>query len=134
MSAFPTVVALDDPRAVDPALVGAKAANLARAHVAGLPALPGVVLTTSWSPADADVATDAWRRLSDDGANRVVVRSSSTGEDGGGSSMAGVFESVLDVGDEERFRDAVDAVVGSAASAHATPDSSTRRWPCWCSR
>ncbi len=117
MSASPTVVALDDPRAVDPALVGAKAANLARAHVAGLPALPGVVLTTSWSPADAEVATDAWRRLSDDGAHRVVVRSSSTGEDGGGSSMAGVFESVLDVGDEARFRDALDAVVGSAAAA-----------------
>ncbi len=32
MSAFPSVVVLDDPRAVDPALVGAKAANLARAR------------------------------------------------------------------------------------------------------
>ncbi|HEX4984141.1 MAG TPA: PEP/pyruvate-binding domain-containing protein [Ilumatobacteraceae bacterium] len=117
MSALPSVVVLDDPRAVDPALVGAKAANLARARSAGLPALPGVVLTTSWSPAAADAATDAWRDLSDGGARRVVVRSSSTGEDGGESSMAGVFESVLDVGDEARFLAAVDAVVGSAAAA-----------------
>jgi pyruvate,water dikinase len=31
--------------------------------------------------------------------------------------MAGVFESVLDVGDEERFIGAVDAVVNSAAAA-----------------
>jgi len=117
MSADPSVVALDDPRAVDPALVGAKAANLARARSAGLPALPGVVLTTSWNADQAEPAVDAWRRLSGDGASRVVVRSSSTGEDGGASSMAGVFESVLDVGDEQQFRVAVDAVVRSAAAA-----------------
>jgi phosphohistidine swiveling domain-containing protein len=117
MSAFPSVVALDDPRAVDPALVGAKAANLAHARSAGLPALPGVVLTTSWSPDHAESAVDAWRSLSGDGASRVVVRSSSTGEDGGESSMAGVFESVLDVGDEQQFRVAVDAVVRSAVAA-----------------
>jgi pyruvate,water dikinase len=117
MSTIPSVVELDDPRAVDPALVGAKAANLARARSAGLPALPGVVLTTSWSRNETDAATDAWRRLSDDGARRVVVRSSSTGEDGGESSMAGVFESVLDVDDEERFLVAVDTVVQSAAAA-----------------
>jgi pyruvate,water dikinase len=117
MSAIPSVVELDDPRAVDPALVGAKAANLARARSAGLPALPGVVLTTSWNPTEAESATAAWRRLSGDGARRVVVRSSSTGEDGGESSMAGVFESVLDVDDEDRFLVAVDTVVRSAAAA-----------------
>jgi pyruvate,water dikinase len=117
MTAFPPVVELDDPRAADPALVGAKAANLARARAAGLPALSGVVLTTSWSPAEAAAAGAAWRRLSDAGASRVVVRSSSTGEDGGESSMAGVFESVLDVGDEEHFHRAVDAVFGSATAA-----------------
>ena len=50
MSAFPAVVELDDPRAVDPALVGAKAANLARARSAGLPALPGVVLDHQLEP------------------------------------------------------------------------------------
>jgi rifampicin phosphotransferase len=83
MSALPSVVELDDPRAVDPALVGAKAANLARARSAGLPALPGVVLTTTWSSSEIHAAVDAWRQLSGDGATRVVVRSSSTGEDGG---------------------------------------------------
>jgi pyruvate,water dikinase len=117
MPACPTVVALDDPCSADPALVGAKAASLARARSAGLPALPGVVLTTTWRPSETGAAVDAWRRLSGDGTSRVVVRSSSTGEDGDGSSMAGVFESVLDVGDEERFIVAVDAVVNSAAAA-----------------
>ncbi|MFY1632427.1 PEP/pyruvate-binding domain-containing protein [Solwaraspora sp. WMMB335] len=37
-------IALDDPRAADPAVAGAKAAALARARRAGLPVLPGVVL------------------------------------------------------------------------------------------
>jgi pyruvate,water dikinase len=51
------------------------------------------------------------------GAPAVVVRSSSTGEDGSASSMAGVFESVLDVRDEAGFRAAVDAVVVSGGAA-----------------
>ncbi|MET0882682.1 MAG: hypothetical protein ABWZ13_00905, partial [Acidimicrobiales bacterium] len=45
------VVALDDPAAVAVGLTGGKAANLARAAVAGLDTLPGVVLTTAFSDA-----------------------------------------------------------------------------------
>jgi hypothetical protein len=45
----PTVISLDDPACVDPAISGAKAAWLARGRQAGLPVLPGVVVTTSVS-------------------------------------------------------------------------------------
>ena len=42
------LVDLTDDGAIDGSLVGAKAANLARARRAGLPVLPGLVLTTAW--------------------------------------------------------------------------------------
>ena len=99
-AARPTVVRLSDPRATDVSLVGAKAANLALARAAGLPTLPGAVLTTAWTGRSIDDAVAAWRAVSDDGRVPVVVRSSSTGEDGDASSMAGVFESILDVSGE----------------------------------
>ena len=54
--------------------------------------------------------------MSDDGRRPVVVRSSSTNEDGGTSSMAGVFTSVLDVADRMSFVQAVDDVLASAGS------------------
>ena len=51
-SPTPDLVGLDDPRALDPELAGAKAANLARAAVGGMPVLPGFALTThSFTPA-----------------------------------------------------------------------------------
>lgn len=43
------IVALTDPRAQDPALVGAKAADLARAQAHGLPVLPGVAVAVAES-------------------------------------------------------------------------------------
>jgi phosphoenolpyruvate synthase/pyruvate phosphate dikinase len=43
-AAQPAVVSLDTEQAKDPAVTGAKAANLARAAVAELPVLPGFVL------------------------------------------------------------------------------------------
>jgi pyruvate,water dikinase len=113
--------------ATDPACAGAKAAALARATVAGLPALPGLVL----SPDAADrVATSgstdsladvrrAWATLSSDGTDALVVRSSSTIEDGESSSMAGRFTSVLDVRGWTAFVDAVREVVESGAAVHA---------------
>ena len=113
----PAVVTLDDPAAGRPDLVGAKAANLARARSAGLPALPGVVLTTAWSQHDRDAAVTAWRVVSRQGSLPVVVRSSSTGEDGEASSMAGVFESILDVDGEAELLLALDDVMRSADRA-----------------
>jgi rifampicin phosphotransferase len=122
----PDLVDLADDDASDGSLVGAKAANLARARRAGLPVLPGAVLTTAWDhhgwshPSRLDwpgPARDVWRTMSDDGTRPLVVRSSSTNEDGGTSSMAGVFTSVLDVVGWTSFIDAVDRVLDSGRLA-----------------
>jgi phosphohistidine swiveling domain-containing protein len=116
------VVGLDDPSARDTVVVGAKAANLAHAKSAGLPALDGFVLTTMGTEALVDPATSAlveaalslaWSRLSAGGTVPLVVRSSSTVEDGASTSMAGVFTSVLDVSGKDEFDRAVRAVMRS---------------------
>jgi rifampicin phosphotransferase len=131
METFPRVsrgsdlVDLSDDGAVDGSLVGAKAANLARARRAGLPVLPGVVLTTDWdhrgwshpSRSEHSPARAAWETLGGSGERTLVVRSSSTNEDGGSSSMAGVFESVLDVRTWPSFVEAVDRVLASQRRA-----------------
>src|ERR687891_920857 len=123
------LVELVDADAADPSLTGAKAANLAMARRAELPVLPGMVLTTAWDHTgwshpsrihdDHSSAKTAWRRMSDDGRRPVVVRSSSTTEDGGTSSMAGVFTSVLGVTDWTSFVRAVDEVLASARTGLA---------------
>ncbi len=127
----PDLVDLTDHGATDGSLVGAKAANLAVAQRAGLPVLPGAVLTTAWDhrgwshPSRFDrpgPARAAWRTLGNEGARPLVVRSSSTNEDGGSSSMAGVFTSVLDVTDWTSFVDAVDQVLDSGRLADV-PDA-----------
>ena len=120
----PLVVTLADAAAADSALVGAKAAALARAAAAGLPVLPGFVVTTAasagWeatpSPAVEAAVRPAWARLSDDGRRALVVRSSSTVEDGESTSMAGMFTSVLDVQGWEGFLAAVATVLSSMKS------------------
>ena len=117
---------LADHGATEGSLAGAKAANLARARAAGLPVLPGVVLTTAWDhrgwshPSRYDrpsPARMAWDALAAGGEQPLVVRSSSTNEDGGSSSMAGVFTSVLDVRSWADFVAAVDEVLASGANA-----------------
>lgn len=111
----PLVVSLGDPTACDPHLTGAKAAALARASAVGLPVLPGAVLTTH-----ADVGSaigrlrSAWERLAEDGRRPLAVRSSSTVEDTATSSMAGVFDTVLDVEGWDALLDAIATVRRSA--------------------
>lgn len=125
----PGVLRLDDPRATDPDLVGRKAAVLAEAAQRGFPVLPGFVVTTATGAAlvaagGAAAASaplrapldSAWAELSAGGRRAVVVRSSSPGEDGATSSMAGQFTSVLDVGDHASFLAAVDRVMASAGA------------------
>jgi len=110
------VIDLGDARAIDPATAGAKAAALARAGVAGLPVLPGFVITTSADiDVDRDAIEEAWIRLSSDG-RPLIVRSSSTVEDADASSMAGRFRTVVGVHGWEAFIDAVREVLGSASS------------------
>ena len=59
----------------------------------------------------------AWQELSAAGRRPVVVRSSSTVEDGGSQSMAGMFTSLLDVCGWEAFLAAVDEVIESGGDA-----------------
>ena len=116
---------LDDPRARDPEVSGSKAAGLALASAHGIPTIPGVVMTTAVHerylqaarqlPDEvADGLREAWAVTSRDGARPLVVRSSSTVEDIGASSMAGQFRSVLDVRGWPAFLDALAAVLTSA--------------------
>jgi rifampicin phosphotransferase len=126
-STRPAVLRLDDPSAETVELVGAKAASLARSSRAGLPVLPGFVLTTAFdaSSLDADegapgggvAAREAWRALSDDGRTPLVVRSSATKEDTETSSMAGVFVSKVDVRDWDAFVAATREVLASRDAA-----------------
>lgn len=116
---------LRDPAALDADVVGAKAANLARAGREGFPVLPAFVVTTETHRAFLDhdrrlpdeVANgleEPWRELSADGRDALVVRSSSVVEDASGSSMAGQFRSVLDVRGWPAFLAAVVDVLRSA--------------------
>lgn len=112
----PSLVRLDDVRALDPELTGNKAAALARAARLRLPVLPGVVLTTA-APATAVLAGsppaelgEALTRAAADlagPAGRLAVRSSSPLEDSTTSARAGAFTTVLDV--------APDGVLAAAA-------------------
>lgn len=113
-----SLVALDDERALDPSLVGAKAAALARAATAGLPVLPGFVLSTS-ADIDRSELSEAWTEISQGGLVPLVVRSSSTAEDGADTSMAGRFRSVVGVTGWDAFESAVAAVQESAHGPRA---------------
>jgi rifampicin phosphotransferase len=125
----PMVVDLRAEEAISIDLVGAKAASLARSGRAGLPVLPGFVLTTALDPTvieggpAGEAIRRAWQTLTDDGRDALVVRSSATKEDSEASSMAGLFVSRLDVRGWGGFVDAVaevlaskDGVAGTAAS------------------
>jgi rifampicin phosphotransferase len=112
------VLWLDEEPARHPGLAGAKAANLASAIARGLPVVIGFVVSTRavrdhpHRPPDAVRA--AWRQLSGEGTAAVVVRSSSPGEDLAASSMAGVFDSVIDVHGWEELAASYGQVVHSA--------------------
>jgi pyruvate,water dikinase len=120
---LPLVITLEEAGRLDPAeapaLLGTKAASLARLLGAGFPVPPGVVVTAAavgdWGDqAHAQLRTAA-AALGRQG-QRFAVRSSSAAEDLAGASFAGQYETVLDVGLDE-LPDAVRRVVDSAASA-----------------
>lgn len=124
------VVPLADEAARDPHIVGAKAAALAAAASKQLPVLPGYVIHTSDTrriaeresiiPDDlAQALRFVWNELSMGGARPLVVRSSSTAEDGSDSSMAGMFTSVLNVISWDGFLDAIREVVASSGIVSA---------------
>lgn len=118
---------LQDERALQPDVVGSKAASLARAARRGLPVLQGWVLPVEviesrrTNPHDFHLALDQlWAAILETwGSPAVIVRSSSPVEDTENSSMAGRFESILDVGDPRSFEAAVEAVAESGESIGA---------------
>ena len=121
-------LSLDDPQATDPTLCGAKASALARASGLGLPVLPGFVVTTEavadlldvgrLRPAAETRVRERWASLSRRGNRSLVVRSSSVGEDGAESSMAGMFTSVTNVLGLDAFLEALVTVAHSARGPH----------------
>lgn len=117
----PQAIMLSDLQATDAAIAGAKAARLAQALRSGMPVLPGFVVTavgpdhTSGHDLVRTIGVrTAWAQLSDHGTAPLVVRSSSTAEDGDSSSMAGLFTSMVDVRGWRAFGAAVDEVLSSA--------------------
>ncbi|MGE0795345.1 MAG: PEP/pyruvate-binding domain-containing protein [Acidimicrobiia bacterium] len=119
---------LGSPAATDADLAGSKAAALARSRAAGLPVLPGFVVTTGAvrrpeaGPGRAVLADGvdgrlepAWRSLGGEHLP-LAVRSSSPVEDTATSSMAGRFTTVLDVTSWPAFLDAVATVLASAGT------------------
>ena len=111
--------ALSDCR--DTSLVGGKAANLGRLLRAGFPVPDGFVVTTrayrlaqaqsstgavadTMPAAVADELCQAYRSM---GGGRVAVRSSATAEDRAAASMAGQYETFLDVQGESGLLAAV---------------------------
>lgn len=123
----PGILPLGAPAARDPSLTGAKAANLARARLAGLPVLPGFVVATTATaggrldPVAVPGLHEAWSALHQAWPGALVVRSSSTVEDIGTSSMAGQFTSVLGVETWDGFMAAVADVLASSARPHDRP-------------
>jgi rifampicin phosphotransferase len=120
---LPPVITLAEAARLDPAaapaLLGSKAANLARLLGAGFPVPAGVVVTPAaaadWDQASAQLRSAA-AELASGRDQRFAVRSSATAEDLPGASYAGQYETVLDVPLDE-LPQAVRQVVDSAASA-----------------
>jgi phosphohistidine swiveling domain-containing protein len=140
----PLLIDLDDDRSLDPHLVGAKAARLARARRAGIPVLEGFVINGSASMHHMEIGADALTRRGSGGArlemmseplanaddltaaasllgSRLVARSSTTLEASG--RWSGAFSSYLDLAPDELPK----AIVGCWASAFSVQAISRQR-------
>jgi pyruvate,water dikinase len=122
----PLVVDLQDERALDPLTTGGKAAALARAANSAIATLPGIVLTTAFcneidDGAEIDSHPAVLEAFERAGGERrpLVARSSSVVEDTADSSMAGQFESVIDIRGLDAFTVAVKRVLVSRERAGA---------------
>ena len=125
-SGRPLVVDLAAAAARDATLTGGKASALATAAQAGLPTLPGIVLTTVLSDlvdggVDVTAVPDVREAFELAGGNErdLVARSSSVVEDSAESSMAGRFESVIGIHGLDAFVTAVRTVLDSRITAGA---------------
>jgi pyruvate,water dikinase len=112
---------LVDAAGDDPGAIGAKAANLAAARRRRIPVVDGFVVpvpvVAAHPTSPSEPTRQAWAELSAGGTVPLVVRSSAPGEDLANSSMAGVFDSVIDVAGWDDFAQAYARVVRSARGA-----------------
>ena len=118
-SGVETLVGLVDEAALDPVLVGSKAANLAKLRQAGFDVPDGLVLTTDAGEA-ADLGEELSRILDHFGDTPLAVRSSATAEDLPDSSYAGQYESFLGVRGRQQLETAVRTCLASLRSERAT--------------
>jgi len=102
MTTRPMIISLSE--ASDVSLVGGKAINLYRMMNAGLPVPEGFVVTTTAycsltnkTKMPEDVSSEIRKAYKDLGEPTVAVRSSATAEDMAEASMAGQYETFLDV-------------------------------------
>ena len=111
-------IVLDDEAALDPAVVGTKAASLGRLTRLGYAVPPGVVV-----PVGAPTVSDSHMVPAGLAALGpvVAVRSSAVAEDLADASFAGQYVTVLSVAadDADAVRTAIAEVVASVDSAHA---------------
>jgi pyruvate,water dikinase len=111
-------------QALDPALVGGKAINLARLIGAGFRVPDGFVITTAAFRAasgagemPAELAAQIIAHYRAMGSPSVAVRSSATAEDMANASMAGQYETILDVRDPDSLIQAVQRCWSSLRTA-----------------
>jgi pyruvate,water dikinase len=110
------VLSLEEAGALPAERVGGKARGLARLVSFGLPVPPAVVLDVSWHEAylagslETPAAGLEWP---------LAVRSSAADEDAADKSAAGQYESVMDVGDADALRAAIEHCYRAADSARA---------------
>jgi rifampicin phosphotransferase len=110
------VVILDEARRLDPSVLGAKAANLARLAAAGFPVPPGFVVTTAAQGHLREASPPLLEAAATFGAERFAVRSSGTSEDLDDASFAGQYETLLNV-PLEGLQEAVGRVFDSASAS-----------------
>lgn len=131
MSTANELCKLTDATGID--RVGGKALHLGELLRSGFPVPGGFVITTAayrtgWTKKLSQSIVMAWNEM---GAPRVAVRSSATAEDLDGASMAGQYDTYLNIDTESGLLDAVQKCWGSIdtertrsylASVNLTPD------------
>ncbi len=127
MTPLPLIQDLRD--AQDVSLCGGKATKLGQLLRAGFDVPPGFVLTTHASATckspnphlpetlRTEILTAYRTLLADDPHTLVAVRSSATAEDSDAASLAGQYESFLNVADDPAVIDAIERCLASANSA-----------------
>jgi rifampicin phosphotransferase len=117
------VVGPGDPRDRDAAVVGAKAANLARLAASGFRVPEGFVITAAGCDrilTAPDIADEVWAEIRSHrdqlGDGPLAVRSSGTLEDLDDASYAGQYETVLEVEGHDALTRAVGRCLASASS------------------